>query len=76
VCAERGWRPGPCAQEGQTSALGQFTLLTEEQYHAQYADHTVAWSVVGVAAALFIAAPYWYSLQLGAKATGGKDKSL
>jgi len=57
------------AQAGQTSAVGSFSILSKEQYHAQFADHRAAWTLFGVAAALVTAGPLHFAQRLAHQAT-------
>jgi len=52
------------AQAGQTSAVGSFSILGKEQYHAQFADHRAVWTLFGVVAVLATAGPLHYAQRL------------
>ena len=61
-------------QRAQTSALGTFSVVTLEEFHATQADHWYEWAGVTVVSALVTLLPIQYSQFLG-QAGGDKSKS-
>ena len=59
-------------QAGKTSVVGSFTILSLEEFHNKYADHTLHWSIVSAITLLATAAPYFYSHQLATGAAKAK----
>ena len=49
--------------------------MTEEEYHAKYADHWYQWLGVTVAASLVTLLPIQYANYLGQQASGDKGKT-